>query len=261
MSDSSIGAWYPSPRYLLRKRLLTRCLRKINCKGKSILEIGYGAGDMLCTCYELGMKVYGYDFSDIAKEESKKRIELKCNGSEYNRDITIFEDEIEAYERAYDVIIACEVLEHIENDIEMLRKWNDSIVSDGYLIISVPSRMKKWCVNDEVAGHYRRYERNELIEKLKKTGFICDTIWSYPVPINVILDYLMNKEHKTRKKDLRERISKESATKLSGVNRRSGRLARALSKPSLIYPWHLLQMMFVNTDLGSGYVVMAKKYG
>lgn len=259
MSESSIGKWYPSPRYLLRKRLLIRCLRMIKCKGKSLLEIGYGAGDMLCTYHEHGMKVYGYDFSELAKKESLKRISSKGYKIGGNKGITLFESESEAYNRKYNVLVACEVLEHIEDDVAMLRRWNASIASDGYLIISVPARMKRWSISDELAGHYRRYEKNELIGKLYNTGFDCKTIWSYPVPINGILDYLMNREHKIKKSDLKEKISKEDKTKLSGINRKSGVFARALSRPMLIYPWHLIQMLFVNTDLGSGYVVMAKK--
>ncbi len=48
-------------------------------------------------------------------------------------------------------------------------------------------------------------------------------------------------------------------TKESGVKREASSLARTFSKDWFLMPWHLLQLLFVNTDLESGYVVTAKK--
>ncbi len=128
MSDQQSNEWYLSPRYLLRRKLIARSLRLINCKSKSILENGYGAGDTLCTYENLGMKVYGYDFSDIAKDEASRR--LKNAGY---TDVILWNAEDEAYsaDRKYDVVAACEVLEHIENDEVMLHKWNEIISKGG----------------------------------------------------------------------------------------------------------------------------------
>ncbi len=56
--------------------------------------------------------------------------------------------------------------------------------------------MKKWCLNDVWAGHYKRYERQELKGKLSEVGFEIKYFWSYPFPINIALDYLLEKEEK-----------------------------------------------------------------
>lgn len=259
MTKKQSYEWYPSPRYLLRRKLIIRNLRTIDCRNKSILEIGYGAGDTLCSYAALGMKVYGYDFSKIAKKEASRR--LKVNGY---TNVTLWNTEDEAYAktRQYDVVAACEVLEHIEDDENMLQRWHDLIQRDGYIIITVPSRMKKWCLNDVWAGHYRRYEKQELRDKLLAAGFEIVNFWSYPFPINIALDYFLEKEKKREKGiELHDEkgFKKEDMTKESGVKREASALARMFSKDWLLLPWHLLQLLFVNTDLGSGYVVMAKK--
>ena len=81
MTKSETREWYPSPRYLLRRKLIVKSLKSINCAGKSILEIGYGAGDTLCTYSKLGMEVYGYDYSELAKKEATKRfLKSKISG-------------------------------------------------------------------------------------------------------------------------------------------------------------------------------------
>lgn len=250
-------SWYPSPRYLLRKKLIIKCLQRIKCKGKSIIEIGYGAGDGLCTYSKLGMKVYGYDYSDIAFEEASKR--LLENGID---NVKLFNNEKDAYLEKYDVVLACEVLEHIEDDNQMLKRWYDALNKKGHLIFSVPAKMSKWCLNDEWAGHYRRYEKSEIKNQLNECGFDVIWVWSYPVPINIVLDYLLEKEKKSNggiEYHESNNYSIDDKTKESGIKREAGKLARALSKNWFIAPWHFLQLLFLNSDLGSGYVVMAKR--
>ena len=122
--------------------------------------------------------------------------------------------------------------------------------------------MKKWCLNDEWSGHYRRYEKKELKDKLNNNGFEVINFYSYPVPINIVLDYLLEREKKREgglEQHQEKQYSKEQMTKESGVTREAGGLARMLSKEWLMTPWHWLQLLFINTDLGSGYVVLSRK--
>ncbi len=259
MLGKQSNEWYSSPRYLLRRKLIVKGLRLINCKNKSILEIGYGAGDTLCTYVNLGMKVYGYDFSDVAKEEASKRL-----SDAGKQGVVLWDSEDDVYNanKKYDVVAACEVLEHIKYDEVMLHEWSELVKSGGHILITVPSRMKKWCLNDVWAGHYRRYEKKELKDKLTAAGFEIKYFWSYPFPINIALDYLLEKEKRREKGIERHKekgFKKEDMTKESGVKREASFLARIFSKDWFIMPWHILQLLFVNTDLGSGYVVIAKK--
>lgn len=251
MMEEKDFSWYPSPRYLLRKRLINRCLVSVGCEGKSVLEIGFGAGDMLCNFVDLGMKVYGYDFSELANKEAARRLKSRKGA------VNLFTSEEEVYTSQYDIVVACEVLEHSEDDVGMLRRWNKLVEKGGYLIISVPSRMKKWCLNDVWAGHYRRYEKKDLAGKLKSAGYEIVNFWSYPFPVNIVLDYLLDKEKKRQSSGGAD--SKEDATKQSGVKREAGQISRLFSRDWVVAPWHWLQLLFVNTDLGSGYLVMAKK--
>ncbi len=63
------------------------------------------------------------------------------------------------------------VLEHIEDDVNILRAMHAKLQDDGKMFIYVPAFMCLYSEFDKLIGHYRRYTKNELVEKLKKSGF------------------------------------------------------------------------------------------
>ncbi|MCX6272281.1 MAG: class I SAM-dependent methyltransferase [Bacteroidetes bacterium] len=64
-----------------------------------------------------------------------------------------------------------DVLEHIENDVGYLATIYNLLVEDGLVFITVPAYRTLWSAKDVEAGHFRRYTRKELEEKLKAIGF------------------------------------------------------------------------------------------
>jgi len=244
--------WWPAPRYLFRKNLLLKLIKGKNIR--SILEIGYGSGDMLVTYAKSIESVYGYDFSPLAKKNAETRIKIN---RAMNVELIENLDSMKVVGKV-DCLVACEVLEHVEKDKELLQKWSEYIKPQGYMLLSVPSREKKWCANDVWAGHIRRYEKKDLIEKMSKAGLVVEKFWSYPFPFNLVLDPMLNRVAKglTNEKESKSNIEK---TKESGIVRNQNPIYRFICNPyimNLLYP---IQRIFVNTDWGSGYVVLAKK--
>lgn len=64
-----------------------------------------------------------------------------------------------------------DVLEHIEEDEAFLESLHYTLKTDGVLMITVPSYQFLWSYFDQQVGHYRRYNRRNLIRKLENTGF------------------------------------------------------------------------------------------
>ncbi len=253
MPKQLTNQWYPAPRYLCRKNIITKYLKKHHSAGESILEIGYGSGDMLVAYHDLGLAVTGYDFSDVAYETAKQRI------AEQELDVKILRSESEIKQR-FDYVVACEVLEHVENDIDQLMKWKQFIKPNGTFILSVPARMKKWNANDTWAGHLRRYEKSELHTKLKSVGLSNVKILSYPFPANIILDYLLDKAGKRLlSQEQYQFTSKEEATKISGVVGPTKRTYHLISNSIVMAPCFWMQRLFFKTDLCSSYVVFARR--
>jgi SAM-dependent methyltransferase len=71
----------------------------------------------------------------------------------------------------FDLVALFEVLEHVPQDVELLAEIARITRPGGRLVVSVPVKMKHWNAFDRFAGHVRRYEPDELREKLGRAGF------------------------------------------------------------------------------------------
>tara|TARA_B100002019_G_C21272231_1_gene603026 strand:- start:1315 stop:2346 length:1032 start_codon:yes stop_codon:yes gene_type:complete len=141
-------------------------------QSNSILDFGCGPGQF---AEYLNTKIpqiqyTGLDFSNEAIQKAKKknldnnffRVSLPC------KDYSIYSD--------YDLIICIEVLEHIENDLEVL----ESIPSDTPLIITVPNyksfgHLRIFKSQEEVKFRYESYFDEIKIEPIKISNK--NTIW------------------------------------------------------------------------------------
>jgi SAM-dependent methyltransferase len=81
-------------------------------------------------------------------------------------------------DRSFDLAGLFEVLEHIEDDVTLLRELSRLLRPSARLILSVPLWRSNWILWDQFCGHVRRYDPGELREKLEEAGF---TIESFAV--------------------------------------------------------------------------------
>ena len=79
-------------------------------------------------------------------------------------------DEIKA-EQPPDTIIYINVLEHIEDDLTELETVHKTLMPGGRVCIFVPALPILYSEFDKNIGHFRRYRKNDLIEKCEKAGF------------------------------------------------------------------------------------------
>ena len=200
--------YYP-PRFLFRRYEL---LKRIET-GVSFLEIGPGSlnltGDLL-KFFEKGLLV---DYNSEIKQYFKA-----FQSSESSKMSLVIADFIDfTINDYYDTVVACEVLEHIEEETVFLSKTYKILEANGQLILSVPARKKYWSVHDEGVGHLRRYERKELVDLLQTVGFTNIEVVSYGFPFVNILRFpriLLAKQQKTHNSSL----SKKAQTQESGLS-------------------------------------------
>lgn len=67
----------------------------------------------------------------------------------------------------YDVILALDVLEHLEDDRVILRYLQNNLKDGGIAIITVPAHPWLFSEHDKACGHYRRYTKKQLKNLLK----------------------------------------------------------------------------------------------
>ncbi|HXH41297.1 MAG TPA: class I SAM-dependent methyltransferase [Thermoanaerobaculia bacterium] len=64
-----------------------------------------------------------------------------------------------------------DVIEHVEDDVAFLRALRPLLMEDAPLYLTVPAGQWLWSVDDEAAGHFRRYRRRTIAAALGAAGF------------------------------------------------------------------------------------------
>ncbi|MCR4368891.1 MAG: class I SAM-dependent methyltransferase [archaeon] len=128
---------------------------------RTMLEVGPGTGNNMLAAKKRGILVEGVEINKKAAQSAQKK-----GLSIYNSSLEDFRTN-----KKYDVILAADVLEHIEDDGAALKKIKKMLNKDGRLVLTVPAFQFLFSRHDELCGHYRRYEKNGLRKKLEAAGF------------------------------------------------------------------------------------------
>ena len=104
-----------------------------------------------------------------------------------------------------------DVLEHIEDDAGFLRKIKKNLIPGGRLYLTVPVYNFLWSLEDNNAGHFRRYTIKSLVKIFESTGYKIDYI-SYifsilPLPIylfRVVPGYIQKKRNIDPKRNVKK---------------------------------------------------------
>lgn len=100
-------------------------------------------------------------------------------------EIKFINDSIINLNDQYEYIVSCHMLEHVNNDIEILQKINSLLKPNGKFFIAVPE-IRSYIAERLDVGHINLYTLNHLIQKLVECDF---------VPFNsMILEIIKNKK-------------------------------------------------------------------
>jgi predicted SAM-dependent methyltransferase len=79
-------------------------------------------------------------------------------------------------DHSVDFIYSLNVLEHIENDVDALKLWRTKLKQGGYILIYVPAFNMLYSSFDKSVGHYRRYRKKMLVNKMESAGFYVEKV-------------------------------------------------------------------------------------
>ena len=101
----------------------------------------------------------------IVIDEKQKSIDFLNKRLNHLKNIKIHNSNLENLQISNcDTVILLNVLEHIENDQNAIQKLMSFLNKDGYLIIQVPALNYLFSEYDRMVGHYKRYEKNDIIK-------------------------------------------------------------------------------------------------
>lgn len=165
----------------------------------------------------------------------------------------------------FDLVAAFEVLEHIEDDHGALRTWAGWLRPGGTLLLSVPAHAGRWGATDVWAGHVRRYEREDLVNRVTEAGLRIRRLECYGFPLANVFDPLRNRMHRAELRSDRGPGAREptAATARSGVERPlESRLFRLQAHPPgswIVRGLLRAQGLFLDREWGNGYLLAARK--
>lgn len=239
------------PKHWFRQSLIISEISKIKHSGL-ILDFGCGSGTLLTRLESLGFRGVGLDTSRQAinyfnRQINKSGLKAKITAEVGNEKSLLSRK----YRNRLDVIIASEVLEHLNNETTAVKAFYQALKKEGICIVTVPAHPYLWDINDDFSSHYRRYEKEQLTKIFTQAGFKVKKIYYWGFPISFLWHKLIFLPliDKKRKTNIRYTHSKTLLGKL---------LSYKLIKKIASLPFFIDQL-FNWTNKGSSLLLIAEK--
>ena len=142
--------------------------------GKQTLEIGSGIGTFSNRIVQHTDHLTASDIDKRHIQYLKKRFIANPKINIKELDATLIRESLPA--KGYDTVVSLNMLEHIEDDNKVLRGINHVLEKNGKLLLLVPAHAFLYGSLDKAIHHHRRYNKQDLIEKLDKAGFDIEKI-------------------------------------------------------------------------------------
>jgi SAM-dependent methyltransferase len=165
---------WPKTRYCPRAHCcflmwLQRRLRALS-PGRFI-EIGPGSGEITRLLLDAGWSGTAYELAGSVGAGLRQRFAAALDGGR----LTVMQGDYlaTAPQRAADLIISCMVMEHLDEKHErmFMRISAENLRPGGRMIGIVPASPRHWGIEDDIAGHYRRYTRATLGRLASDSGW------------------------------------------------------------------------------------------
>lgn len=154
-------------------------------KKVKLLDAGCGTGAML---FELKDK-----FDVFGADVSAESLSFCRNRKLANLRLVDFERKLPYKNNAFSVIVCLDVLEHVENDRQLLDEFHRILKKGGRLYLTVPAYQFLWTYWDEILGHKRRYRKSNLVKLFGQTNFRivhASYFYSFLLPIVIPFRFL-----------------------------------------------------------------------
>lgn len=129
-------------------------------KEKNTVDFGAGIGT-----FAKSLQGRGYKDISCIEIDDDQRNQISNTGFKAFKSI----DELP--EKSVSQIYSFNVLEHIENDQEVINSLYQSMVDSGLFYVYLPAFNILYSAFDKKIGHFRRYTKKDIVEKLQKAGF------------------------------------------------------------------------------------------
>ena len=156
MEDLEDTYWW----YVARRTIVCETVKRFLANNSEVLDFGSGSGGIARALSADGYKV-------VAADVSTEALAACCRAGLDTMDLKTTWPAA----GSVDCILACDVLEHVKEDVELLQKLRVALRPNGLLIATVPAYNFLWSGEDYISDHVRRYTRPLLERHAREAGF------------------------------------------------------------------------------------------
>ena len=144
--------------YHLRKLAVEKALQ--NEDTELILEVGSGISPVMMKSKDIIYSDLSFSAIQLLKYSYGKGYYVVADGINLPFKSGVFSH-----------VISSEVLEHLSDDRRAIKEIGRVVKPSGHFIVTFPHRKFYFAIDDRFVGHFRRYEINEMTDRLKDAGF------------------------------------------------------------------------------------------
>jgi hypothetical protein len=216
------------------------------------LEIGPGSGEI--TSLLLGQGWTGKAFDRDA--ETINRLSVRFADEIAEGRLTLVHDNylLASIDIRVNLVISCMVMEHLEDDEQLafLARSAAALHLGGRMIGLVPASPRHWGIEDDIAGHCRRYTRGGLTALLAASGWQMVHVAGLTFPVSNLLlplsNFLVRKQERAKLMLSQSQRTTESGRRQVRFKTHFPTVLALVLNELCLAPWHLLQKLCMDSE-------------
>lgn len=212
------------------------------------IEIGPGSGEITQVLLDRGWSGSSFDLGEETITNLQERFKTEIAEKRFT---PVNADYLSTpITEPVDLVISCMVMEHLNDDMEsaFMVKSADCLKPDGIMIGLVPASPAHWGIEDDIAGHCRRYTGDSIGRLVAASSWKLLHLKGLTFPVSNLLlpisNFLVNRSEKHKLAFSALERTEQSGRRSVKYKTYFPSILGIFLNPVTLFPLHLIQKLF-----------------